>query len=456
MALLRRPSLRFRLALLATVGGMAVLTAGAVVLYQDLSRELSDAITRELTVRVADLAAGIESGEVPPGSPIAAQVIDPGGDVVHPSGAVPLLTDAELARAIHQQIVVDRPVLSIGEDARLLAGPVTQDGSELVAVAATSTTPLAQARDRLVVVLTIAGPLLAAGIGFAAWALTGVALRPVRRMAGEAARISATSVGRRLPEPAGDDEIAELGRTLNRMLERIDAAVSHERAFIDDAAHELRTPIAVLRGELELASHDEHDPEAMAQSISSALEETDRLTHLTDGLLTLARADAGQLAPGGSTTELLATARNSVRRVPPRDGVTVEVRGEPAIVSGDPESIGPIVTNLVGNAQRFAASRVVVSARRRNGRAELVVADDGPGFPAGLLPRAFDRFVRADTARHGSGGGTGLGLAIVAALARALGGTVSAANGPPLGGARVEVELPLADAPLSPPSQDSP
>lgn len=447
---LRRLSLRIRLAALATAGAMVVLSAGSVLLYEGLTRELSNAITDELAIRVVDLAAGTEGGAAPPGSPrVTAQVIDQSGEVLSPPDADPMIGTAELARASQEQIVVDREVPLVGENARVLARPITVNGADVVGVAATSTTALTVARNRLIVVLVIAGPLLAIGIGIGVWALTGVALRPVRRMASQAATISAAQVSRRLPQPAREDEIAELGRTLNGMLERIENAVARERAFIDDAAHELRTPIAVLRGELELAAHDPDDPQAVSQSLASALEETDRLSDLADGLLALARADAGQLRPGDATTDMLAAARTGVEHLPPRGEVAVEVHGEPAVVQADPEWVRHIVSNLVGNAQRHATSRIIVTVAVADECGLLVVADDGAGFPSNLLPHAFDRFARADSARGQVSGGAGLGLAIVASLTQAAGGTVSADNGPPLGGARVDVRVPLATEPGS-------
>ncbi|TDC40016.1 ATP-binding protein [Micromonospora sp. KC213] len=434
-------SLRARLAVVAALGSVLVLTVGSLLLYQDLSNHLSTAISNELAVAVDDVSAGAASGE---STLVTVQLIETDGDVRMPAGAEPLLTRDELTRASRDQIVVNRPVPGVGAEARLLARPAgTAGGGQLVAVAATGTTPLTEARHRLVVVLAFAGPVLTVAVGVAAWLLTGAALRPVRRMADEASTISAAQVGRRLPEPAGTDEIAALGHTLNAMLERIEKAVANERAFIDDAAHELRTPIAVLRGELELTGGEEL-PEPVAESLANALEETDRLTRLAENLLTLARADAGQLGPGEATSDLFATARATVRRVAHRKEVRVEVRGEPLLVRGDAEWVGAIIGNLVTNADRHARSRILVTVTQADGWARLVVADDGPGFPPSLLPRAFDRFARGEGTRGRPGGGAGLGLAIVASLTDALGGAVTAGNGPPFGGGRIVADLPLA------------
>jgi signal transduction histidine kinase len=251
-----------------------------------------------------------------------------------------------------------------------------------------------------------------------------------------------TNPGERLPQPEGHDEIAQLGGTLNAMLERIETTVAHERAFVDDASHELRAPLAVLRGELELAL-DEDDLGSIKRGVASSLEETDRLARLAADLLTLARVDAGATAASSATCDLTATARSAVRRMPPADGVAVTVDGAEALVPGPAEWVEEIVSNLVTNSVDHATSRVDVSVLRENDRWRLTVADDGPGFPPDLLPRAFERFARGDRAR--GRGGTGLGLAIVSGVARALGGDVSARNGPPLGGATVDVTLPAVD-----------
>lgn len=445
--LVSRPlSLRARLAVLAAAWAIVGLGVATLLLYRNLSGELSTAITDELAVRVDNLAAGLNGSAMEAGSAlVTAQTVDEHGDVLSPTGADPLLTSHELARAVRGQVIVDRAIPSIGQQARLLARPIGRTDQEvIVGVAAASTAPIERERDRLILVLAIAGPALIAVVAAAAWLLARAALAPVRQMAAEAATISAARTERRLPQPAGDDEIAELGRTLNAMLERIEATLEHERAFIDDAAHELRSPLAVLRGELELAAHEPGDRHAVAQSLASALEEADRLTRLTEDLLTLARADAGQLIPGETITELLAAARQEIRHLPHRDEVTIEIRGEPVVVRGDPEWVGHIVSNLLANADRYAKSRIMVTVGSAGEYGRLVVADDGPGFPAPLLSRAFDRFSRGEDARGYPGGGAGLGLAIVASLARAAGGRVTAGNSGSLGGGCVQVEIPLA------------
>lgn len=439
---MRRVGLRVRLVALVAIGATAVTTLAALALYRDLSGEVSDAITAELRVRLADLAADLDDPTAfATQRPVIAQVIDPSGEVTLPDGARALLSSDELATALDGALVVDRAVPGIGGEARILAEPLeTSSGGRVVGVAATSTAALEHTRDRLVLVLLVASPVLTAAVTLTAWVLAGAALRPVRRMARRAESISMAAPGERLPQPPGHDEIAELGHTLNAMLERIESTIAHERAFIDDASHELRTPLAVLRGELELAAGDD-DLTSIQRGVRSSLEETDRLARLAENLLTLARADAGGTShsPPVNLTEV---ARVAAARLGARPTITLRVDGPDAMVPGPTEWIDRIVTNLLVNALDHANHTVHVQISPVEAGCHLSVVDDGPGFPADLLPRAFDRFTRGDGAR--GRGGTGLGLAIVAALARGLGGEVHARNGPPLGGAHLEVTLPSA------------
>jgi signal transduction histidine kinase len=179
--------------------------------------------------------------------------------------------------------------------------------------------------------------------------------------------------------------------------------------------------------------------------LRSALEEAERLSRLADDLLVLARGEAGGIPLTRQPVDVLAAAREVARRIGSGAGPTVVVQGEPAITSVDPARLDQILLNLLANARRFASERVQVEVQAADGVTEIVVADDGPGFPSHVLPHAFDRFTRGDQARGRDAGGVGLGLAIVAALVRAHRGTVEASNGEPLGGASVSVRIPRGD-----------
>jgi signal transduction histidine kinase len=231
------------------------------------------------------------------------------------------------------------------------------------------------------------------------------------------------------------------------MLDRIEASLAHERAFVDDASHELRTPLSILRGELELAADRPGDRKAVEQSLRSALQEAEHLGHLTEDLLVLARADRGQFSPRLESVDLLSAARRAAdrHRTPPVP--VLEVSGDAVTVPADPSEVDRILDNLIANARRHAAGRVRIAVAAEGRGGVLSVADDGPGFPPEFLPVAFDRFTRADAHRGRDDGGSGLGLAIVAAMGRAHGGRVKAQNGPPLGGARVDVWFPAPTPP---------
>ena len=321
----------------------------------------------------------------------------------------------------------------------------------LVAVGTeTDVSDVAVERAELAFLVGGPGAVLLAGTG--AWLLAGAALRPVELMRRQAAEISDRELDRRLAVPATRDEIAALGTTMNALLERLQEALHRERGFVADAGHELRTPLAILRTELELAARPGRSREALVDAVQQAGEETDRLIRLAEDLLLLARADNDQpfLRPVPlSLPDLLQTAaRAAGTRAAARD-VTVSVDAPAALqVEADPDRLRQAVDNLLDNATRHAppgSTVELVAAAPRPGVVTVEVADRGPGFPVPFLPHAFERFHRVESSRSRDAGGTGLGLSIVRAVARAHGGDAVAANRPD-GGAAVTIELPGANA----------
>jgi signal transduction histidine kinase len=312
---------------------------------------------------------------------------------------------------------------------------VSARGAGDVVVVATSLHSLERGQRRLALELAVAAPFLIGALAAGGWLLAGAALRPVERLTSEADRISLTEPSRRLPSIAGDDEIARLGRTLNAMLDRIQASFEHEQSFVDDASHELRTPVSILRAELELALVEARDGASVEASLRSALEEAERLGRLADDLLVLARESAGRLPLRVEAVDVGALVRRVASRLPATP--VVGVAGTLPALDADPVRLEQLAQNLLVNAQRHARSRVDVTLSAD----AMTVADDGPGFAVDVLPRAFDRFTRGGSDRGRSGGGAGLGLAIVAAIARAHGWSVAASNGGDLGGAAVRVEF---------------
>lgn len=448
-----RLSLRVRLTLLAALGAALVLPVAVVLLHNTVSDALQDAVTSELRVRARDVDAELRAGVAPvTGDGLVTQVVDAAGSPRIPPQAVPLVSPRELAAMHGHEAVLDRPVTGLGDHARVLVRRLPDAAGGGFVLVAGSTAPIAEVERRLSLLLVVVGPLLVAAVAGTTWFLTRSALQPVRRMTRRAQTLSLQEPHSRLPQPPGRDEIAELGRTLNTMLDRIAETVAHERAFVDDASHELRTPIAVLRGELELARMELHDRGAGAESIraiESALEETDRLARIAEHLLVLARADAGRLAGGAERVPVMA----AIARVADRfqhGEVQLQVSGGESHVLADPDLIDQLLTNVVANAARFARTIVRIEVERQDGTVLIRVSDDGPGFDPDVLDRAFDRFSRSGTSRTRAGGGAGLGLAIVAAIVEALGGRIDIGNGGASGGATVEVRLPTADRPVDP------
>jgi signal transduction histidine kinase len=238
--------------------------------------------------------------------------------------------------------------------------------------------------------------------------------------------------------------VARLAETLNEMLARLEAGLDRERRFVADASHELRTPLALLQTELELALRRPRSAPELERALRSAAAETDRLARLADNLLVLARADEGRVALHRAPVLVGALLDEVAGRFAPRAreaGRTIEVDA-PAdlLVVADAHRVEQAVGNLVANALEHGRGAIRLEARGPDGRVELHVVDEGPGFPPAFLPRAFERFSRADEAR--SGEGAGLGLAIAETIAAAHGGRAGAANREGAG-ADVWLSLPL-------------
>ncbi|WP_217239321.1 cell wall metabolism sensor histidine kinase WalK [Streptomyces sp. AC555_RSS877] len=284
-------------------------------------------------------------------------------------------------------------------------------------------------------VMLIGFPLLLAVVAGVTWLVTRRALRPVEGIRGEMAAITASEdLGRRVPVPDTHDEVARLARTTNETLAALETSVERQRRFVADASHELRSPIASLRTQLEVAAAH---PELL--DLEGAVEDTVRLQHLATDLLLLARLDAGERPVDGRRLDLAALAREEAAG---REGVSVEAAGA-VEVAGSRGQLQRVLTNLLDNARRHTRSAVTVTVRRDGEWAVAGVADDGDGVPEGDRERIFERFVRLDDARSRDDGGAGLGLAIARDVAARHGGTLTVREAP-TGGALFELRLPLA------------
>jgi two-component system OmpR family sensor kinase len=312
----------------------------------------------------------------------------------------------------------------------------TPDGSQRLVVAGTDLVGQVTLLRRAALIIALSAGLFAAVVAGVTWLAVVLALRPVRAMREAAA---ALPEGQRLPVPPADDELRRLATALNELLARRDESAAKLRRFTGDAAHELRTPVASIRAQAEVAvAHP--DPELSAETLADIVAESQRLTELLTDLLALARADAGERQPA-RPVDLSAAARAAADRVS-ANGVQVRVVA-PAevVVPAAPADVDRVLDNLIGNAVRHANGLVRVSVLPHARTARVVVDDDGPGVPADHRELVFQRFHRIDSDRARDGGGSGLGLALVAETVQRYGGSVAVADSPE-GGARFEVKWP--------------
>ncbi len=382
---------------------LTVAGAGLVIVQR---RVLTEALDESIVDEAAAIAAEVEAGDLSPtltglgDDDTLAQVVDANGEVLAASrtaGDRPAIADAPTGDD-EELSTVDGLVEDEGAY-RLVSLPVDgPDGPVTVHVAA----PLDDVTDStalLTASLLIAVPLATASLAALTWWLVGRTLRPVEGIRREVADIGATHLNRRVPEPATDDEIARLARTMNEMLDRLETSVARQQRFVADASHELRSPLTRMRSEVEvdLAHPDRSDPRATHRSV---LEEVIGLQRLVDDLLHLARADAGADPIVRQPIDLDDLVLRDARRLQAESDVEVDVSAVGAArVEGDPRQLARAVANVGDNAVRHAASRVALSLAADTDRAVLAVTDDGPGVPAEQRERIFERFARHDESR---------------------------------------------------------
>jgi two-component system OmpR family sensor kinase len=436
---MRRLPIRLRLTLAFALAMAVVLAATGVFLYLRLASSLDETIDEGLQARAAELAPLVGGSTTPlqdggyAGDEAFAQVLDRDGRVIDATpqiGERPLVDADVRGRAATQgALSLERSeVQGIEGGARVLVIPLDRESGTLIVGA--SLEERDEALRGFLGELLLIGPaalLLASLLGYG---IATAALRPVEEMRAEADAVSGAEPGRRLPLPRSRDEVSRLGETLNAMLGRLESALERERSFVADASHELRTPLALLKAELDVALRRPRSKEELEQALHSAAAETDRLSLLAEDLLVLARSDRGMLP---LRTEPIST-RDIAARVAERfahraqaGNRTIEVDPSPEIdIVADGPRLEQALGNLVDNAFRHGGGAIRLSAAERNGAVELHVVDEGAGFPPEFLPRAFERFTRADEAR--TRGGTGLGLAIAQVIAQAHGGSAHAVN----------------------------
>jgi two-component system OmpR family sensor kinase len=446
-----RLSLRLRLTLAFALGMAAVLAALGGFLYERLGAELLQGVDLELRSRAEGIVSAlgerrpvdIDTGRrlIDPDEAFA-QVLDSSGGIVETTPAVraaPMLP-AGATRSVSGPTFLSRRVTGVDDPARVLAVPAEAAGRPVVVVVGATLGNRDEALDRLLLLLTIGGPIALLLSSMAGWAVAGAALRPVERMRVEAAAISESEADRLLPVPGTGDELARLAETLNGMLGRLQQALEREHRFVDQASHELRTPLAILKAELDLALARPRSAAELHAAVRSASAETDRLIQLAEDLLVLARTNGGRLPLRRvpvSLRELLEGAAATFQARARAVGSRIEVAAPDERVSLDPVRLRQAVQNLLDNAIRHGGGTqpIAVTGERVDGTVRITVQDGGRGFPAPVLERAFEPFSRSPAPADGALG-AGLGLAIVRAVAEAHGGHAGAANAE-TGGARV-------------------
>ncbi|QFZ24504.1 HAMP domain-containing histidine kinase [Saccharothrix syringae] len=305
-----------------------------------------------------------------------------------------------------------------------------------------------RALNTRVLLLTFGAVLLSTLFGCVVWLATSRMLRPVEAIRREMADITEHDLTRRVPVSRNRNEIAELADTVNATLDRLETAVQDNRRFVADASHELRSPIAALRAELEIATTHPSQADWPAV-VDAALADTERLQHLASDLLLLARLDHDSTATatasriaGDDVLDLTALIRDQTNIRRSRHTLTTDLPDHPVSARGRRALLDRLLGNLLDNAERHATTTITVRLSTANDQAILEVLDDGPGIPPDDHERVFDRFTRLDDARTRDTGGTGLGLPIARRIATNHAGTLQAVD-PDVGGARFVVTLPL-------------
>ncbi len=284
---------------------------------------------------------------------------------------------------------------------------------------------------RFLIIVGLAYPLMLGLAGLGGVFLAGRALSPVDKVTRLARLISAEDLGQRLNLRLPDDEVGRLARTFDEMIARLDDAFRRQREFIADASHELRTPLTIIKGQIDVSLQKEREPAAYKDVLRAVNDEVDRLIRLVANLLTLTRADAGQIPLTLETlniSDLVASAVEQVRPLAGQRGIQLQLQAEtPATIRADEDLLLQLLLNLLDNALKYtsAGGQVTAGWSLHGAQVALRVRDTGSGIPDEHLPHLFDRFYRVDGARSRAEGGVGLGLAISRWIAEAHGGSIS-------------------------------
>jgi signal transduction histidine kinase len=427
------------------------LLLGALILRAQLRASHERSISEE-TQTVAEAVSNLVANDAylpildpPDAFPTWIQVIDGNQLVVARTPNVKTLTKPFApvpAGNTHRVRKLRALTIDSGERVVVVTVPVFTKSQRLVVMVA-SPLDQADASDARVVRLLamVFPPLVLVGAAIV-WLTAQRALLPVQAITDELSLISSSDLGRRVLVPSSNDEIAHLAVTMNSMLDRLDLACVIQQRFVSDASHELRSPLASLRNQLEASLYDNNDP-GWAETVSEMQIDHNRLERLVADLLMLARQDEGKRLVR-EPTDVGYLVRTEMTRRPVKVGIERIVEAQNVLVDGNTDALIRILRNLMDNAERHTSTyvRVTVDIKPGKGKPEVLLAveDNGPGIAAEHREQIFDRFYRLDAARSSDAGGSGLGLAIVAELVADLDGTVAIEPANP--GTRFVVTLP--------------
>jgi signal transduction histidine kinase len=429
-----RRSLRLRVTATATVVLAIGLVLGTTILSSLFFHSRVKVVDQTVHAELSTVAQLVNADSLPaplpaaPGGTAFAQVLDAADTVLaattSASTVLPLLPLTQFQHRLGHAFTTTASSLGT-TSMRVEAQTAMLHGVPVTVLVAVPFADVTSALDALRNVVLIVVPLVLLAAAAATWLAVGSALRPVddMRAAAEAVDVNASGAAPQLAEPPSGDELRRLGQTLNRMLRRLHVAGEQQRTFIADAAHELRSPIASVQTQLEVALAT--SPTDWPEVARDVLADVSRLSRLADDLLLLARLDTG-------STRV---------RVAVDVGRLVSASGPSYLVSGDEAALSRMLDNLTSNAGRYS-STVEVRAVAVGDSVAITVDDDGPGIPVADRERVFERWVRLDPGRSSGDGGSGLGLAISRSIARAHGGDVTLDDSP-LGGLRAVINLPL-------------
>lgn len=446
---MKRLSIRWKLTL--WYGGVlaSVLAVFSTAVYLAMRRQLLGRIDQGLREELADVLSEVRRAQDEPSlyawlerrfahhEGFDFQITRPGGERFFTN---PRLGDKGLPlpdnETLSQTPALRNVVNSQAKRWRVIAVLVPGPAQEFTVQVARSLEWFDHECRELLLTFVLAGPLVLLLATSGGWFLARRALAPVEEIARSADQITAERLNHRICVPNPHDELGALARTLNCMIERLQQSFAEMRRFTADAAHELRTPLAVIRNEAEVALRAQRGAEEYTHVLENLLEEVNRLTHVAEQLLFLSRQEAGLLSAAPEVVqadELLTEVIGNMQLVAREKDVSLSIEQNRACtIWGDPRHIRRLLYNLLDNAIKYTgpSGQVTVAAWKAEGNWHVSIADTGIGIPPEHVPHVFERFYRVDPARTADGGGAGLGLAICQSIVCAAGGHISLESEP--------------------------